>query len=147
WARTEPLNESSRAAFRLLPDLYGGREVLDRARQALPAYPELHAALDDIAAVMDANGGALSVDLADLRGYHYHSGIVFAAYHGGLANAIALGGRYDEVGKAFGRARPATGFSLDLRQWVRLAPEAPRESAILAPGATDAKLRERIAAL
>lgn len=141
------LNEKSRAAFLLLPELYGGREVLDRARQALPAYAEVHAALDDIAAVMDANGGALSVDLADLRGYHYHSGIVFAAYHGGLANAIALGGRYDEVGKAFGRARPATGFSLDLREWVRLAPETPRESAILAPYNTDAKLAERIAAL
>lgn len=147
WALTEPLNESSRAAFRLLPDLYGGREVLDRARQALPAYPELHAALDDIAAVMDANGGPLSVDLADLRGYHYHSGIVFAAYHGGLPNAIALGGRYDEVGKVFGRARPATGFSLDLRQWVQLAPEAPGANAILAPCVADAKLRERIDAL
>ena len=58
-------------------------------------------------------------DLAELRGYHYHSGVVFAAYAQGQPYAIALGGRYDEVGKAFGRARPATGFSMDLREAAR----------------------------
>jgi len=146
-ALVERLEPRSREAFLLLPELYGGREVLERARNALPAYPELRAALDDLEAVLNANGGPMGIDLADLRGYHYHSGIVFAAYHGGLANAIALGGRYDEVGKAFGRARPATGFSLDLREWVRLAPEAPPPKAILAPYSDDAKLRERIDAL
>jgi len=146
-ALVERLEPRSREAFLLLPELYGGREVLERARNALPAYPELRAALDDLEAVLNANGGPMGIDLADLRGYHYHSGIVFAAYHGGLANAIALGGRYDEVGKAFGRARPATGFSLDLREWVRLAPEAPLAKAILAPYSDDAKLRERIDAL
>ena len=146
-ALVERLEPRSREAFLLLPELYGGREVLERARNALPAYPELRAALDDLEAVLNANGGPMGIDLADLRGYHYHSGIVFAAYHGGLANAIALGGRYDEVGKAFGRARPATGFSLDLREWVRLAPEAPPAKAILAPYSDDAKLRERIDAL
>ncbi|MBX6393097.1 MAG: ATP phosphoribosyltransferase regulatory subunit, partial [Burkholderiales bacterium] len=137
-ALVERLEPRSREAFLLLPELYGGREVLERARNALPAYPELRAALDDLEAVLNANGGPMGIDLADLRGYHYHSGIVFAAYHGGLANAIALGGRYDEVGKAFGRARPATGFSLDLREWVRLAPEAPPAKAILAPYSDDA---------
>lgn len=57
----------------------------------------------------------LPFDLADLRGYHYHNGIVFAAYHPGLPSAIAQGGRYDGVGKDFGRARPATGFSMVAR--------------------------------
>jgi len=57
-------------------------------------------------------------DLAELRGYGYHSGVVFAAYTGGRSHAIAQGGRYDEVGRVFGRARPATGFSLDLRELV-----------------------------
>lgn len=147
-ALTQPLNETSRGAFMRLLDLYGGPEVLVRARESLPAYPEIGTALDDIAALIKAIGSSISIDLADLRGYHYHSGIVFAAYHGGLANAIALGGRYDEVGKAFGRARPATGFSLDLREWVKLAPREPRGSAILAPySGTDAGLHERIAAL
>ena len=63
-------------------------------------------------------------DLADLRGYHYHSGVVFAAYGAESPAALALGGRYDRVGEAFGRARPATGFSLDLRElaWHLPAP-------------------------
>src|SRR5258708_33165310 len=56
-----------------------------------------------------------SFDLAELRGYHYHSGVVFDAYCDGVSGPGARGGRYDEVGKAFGRARPATGFSIDLR--------------------------------
>lgn len=137
----------SREAFIHLPDLYGGPEIVARARALLPDYPDLRAALDDIEALVGVFGPALSIDLADLRGYHYHSGLVFAAYHGGMANAIALGGRYDEVGKAFGRARPATGFSLDLREWARLAPPEARPRSILAPHGADASLQERIAAL
>ena len=58
---------------------------------------------------------ALPIYLAELRGYHYHSGVVFDAYCDGVAGAVARGGRYDEVGKAFGRLRPATGFSIELR--------------------------------
>jgi ATP phosphoribosyltransferase regulatory subunit len=87
-------------------------------------------------------------DLAELRGYHYHSGVVFAAYTRGHPNAIALGGRYDEVGQAFGRARPATGFSLDLRELSSLAPLAEQPSRILAPYAPeDESLRLEIEAL
>ena len=56
-----------------------------------------------------------SFDLAELRGYRYHSGVVFDAYCKGVTGAVARGGRYDEVGRAFGRSRPATGFSIDLR--------------------------------
>jgi len=56
-----------------------------------------------------------SFDLAELRGYHYHSGVVFDAYCDGVTGVVARGGRYDDVGRAFGRARPATGFSIDLR--------------------------------
>ena len=89
----------------------------------------------------------MSIDLADLRGYAYHSGVVFAAYCKGLPNAIALGGRYDEIGKAFGRARPATGFSLDLRELVRVAPPLARPGTILAPHGSDAGLLAAIAAL
>jgi len=80
------------------------------------------------------------VDLADLRGYHYHSGVVFAAYAPGVASAVALGGRYDEVGKAFGRARPATGFSMDLRDLARTAPHEAEAAAIRAPHSNDAGL-------
>jgi len=92
----------------------------------------------------------LAVDLADLSGYHYYSGISFAAYSLDTvkaSGAIARGGRYDGVGKAFGRARPATGFSLELRSLAELTPAAPASPAIRAPWGDDAELREAIAAL
>jgi len=143
-ALTAPLAPPTRDALRLLPELYGGAEVLARAVGALPRYPEIGAALADLAALVRENGMTMGIDLADLRGYHYHSGVVFAAYGEGLPGAIALGGRYDEVGKAFGRARPATGFSLDLRELVRIAPPVARPGAILAPAAGDTALRAAI---
>ena len=90
----------------------------------------------------------LSFDLADLRGYHYHNGVVFAAYCPGFSSAIARGGRYDGVGKAFGRERPATGFSLDLRELARLAAAGLETGAILAPcSAANGALATSIAAL
>lgn len=144
---TEGLEAAARDALRLLPDLYGGSEALARARRELPAWPEIGEALASLEALLGDNGLTMSVDLADLRGYHYHSGVVFAAYASGLPNAIALGGRYDEVGKAFGRARPATGFSMDLREIARAAPRAARRGAILAPYDDDAALRRKIAEL
>src|SRR5262245_31658871 len=144
---TGSLDGSTRAALRLLPELYGGSDVLARAKEALPPYPEISAALDDLATLARENGGAMSIDLADLRGYHYHSGVVFAAYCKGLASAIAFGGRYDEVGKAFGRARPATGFSLDLRDVVRVAQHPVRRGAVLAPFARNPALAAAIEAL
>lgn len=104
-----------------LTQLYGGVEVLHTARQTLPDHPQIHAALDTLtllAEKIEGRGVEVAFDLAELRGYGYHSGVVFAAYTGGRSRAIALGGRYDEVGKVFGRARPATGFSLDLRELV-----------------------------
>ncbi|MCL4799102.1 MAG: ATP phosphoribosyltransferase regulatory subunit [Burkholderiales bacterium] len=148
---TASCDATTRDALRLLPELYGGAEVLERARRELPQWPEIGAALDALEALVADDGMAMSVDLADLRGYHYHSGVVFAAYCAGLPNAIALGGRYDEVGRAFGRARPATGFSMDLREVVRVAARRagpPRGvGAILAPFAQDAALATRIAEL
>ncbi|MEN9879863.1 MAG: phosphoribosyltransferase regulatory subunit [Pseudomonadota bacterium] len=111
-----------RQAILALPRLYGDRSVLDAARQVLPQVPAIHKALDDLnGLVSQAADLPLYIDLSDLRGYHYHSGIVFAAYCPGDTSAMALGGRYDGVGAAFGRARPATGFSLDLRELCRLA--------------------------
>lgn len=106
-----------------LTQLYGGVEVLHTARQTLPDHPQIHAALDTLSLLaekLSRQGVEVAFDLAELRGYGYHSGVVFAAYTGGRSRAIALGGRYDEVGKVFGRARPATGFSLDLRELVEV---------------------------
>ena len=114
---TAGLPASLADAFAALPQLYGDRAVLAEARVRLPALPAVVAALDTLEA-LDAElaGVAAAYDLAELRGYGYHSGVVFAAYTAGRSSAIAQGGRYDEVGKVFGRARPATGFSLDLRE-------------------------------
>ena len=99
----------------MLPSLYGGAEVLDEAEKKLPPLPEVKKALATLGKLAKACKFPASFDLAELRGYHYHSGVVFDAYCDGVAGAVARGGRYDEVGKAFGRARPATGFSIDLR--------------------------------
>jgi len=85
-----------------------------------------------------------SIRLADLRGYHYHSGMVFAAYHAGSHDAIALGGRYDDLGKSFGRARAATGFSMDLRQLYRLLPAQHCKLGICAPHSDDVALHDKI---
>jgi ATP phosphoribosyltransferase regulatory subunit len=105
----------TREALLLLPSLYGGVEVLDRAEKDLPALPEIKRALATLRKLAKACKFPASFDLAELRGYHYHSGVVFDAYCDGVTGAVARGGRYDEVGKAFGRARPATGFSIELR--------------------------------
>lgn len=127
-----------RSALLALPELYGDRRVLDSATQILPALPEIVAALSDLRRLADALADLpLSFDLADLRGYHYHSGVAFAAYCPGSPSAVALGGRYDEFGRTYGRARPATGFSMDLRELVRLSPDGEARGAILAPWPED----------
>jgi ATP phosphoribosyltransferase regulatory subunit len=132
-----------------LPELYGGAELLDAARSRLPALPEIHLALDVLQSLRRALPELpLSFDLADLRGYNYHNGVVFSAYCQGLPGAIAQGGRYDGVGEAFGRARPATGFSMDLRAVASLTADEKPASAVLAPGAAkDEALAARIASL
>jgi ATP phosphoribosyltransferase regulatory subunit len=118
---TGSMHKELHDAFMALTQLYGDIAVLAEARKRLPAMPEIAAALDDLEFLSDSlsgNGVEVAFDLAELRGYGYHSGMVFAAYSTSHSRAIALGGRYDEVGKIFGRARPATGFSLDLRELV-----------------------------
>ncbi len=130
------LDAVTREALLLLPELYGGPEVLATARARLPDYPELTAYLDALARIGRALNGdvkELCFDLAELRGYHYHSGVVFAAYAGNRPEAIARGGRYDEVGRAFGRARPATGFTMDLRELAEMANDDVRPLRVLAP--------------
>lgn len=131
-----PLPSSTRDALMLLPTLYGGNRVLIDAAKWLPDYPEIRTALNELSVVqqeMTSIVEDIAFDLADLRGYHYHTGIVFAAYVNGNSNAIALGGRYDEIGKAFGRARPATGFSMDLRDLSKLVKPTSYPKAISAP--------------
>ena len=144
------LDAGIQQALMALTDLNGGVTMLDKAESVLPKLPAIAKALADLRAVA-ANLSDLNVqvgfDLSELRGYHYHSGIVFAAYAQGYAGPLALGGRYDEVGIAFGRARPATGFSLDLRGVVTALAPASLAKAILAPVGNDKALLSEIEAL
>jgi len=128
-ALSAELAEPYRIAFGQLTDLYGPASMLARARGVLPALPGITQALDQLEAIAQALAGTveLSFDLAELRGDDYHTGLMFAAYAPGWSEALARGGRYDNVGARFGRARPATGFSLDLRDLIRVLPE--RDSA------------------
>jgi ATP phosphoribosyltransferase regulatory subunit len=117
---TAKLPAAWRDALVTLTSLYGpAEEALESARRRLPDIPAIAnalSALEALASTFARVVEALHVDLADLRGYHYHNGPIFSVFTAGEANAIGNGGRYDGVGKAFGRARPATGFTLDLRQ-------------------------------
>ena len=144
------LEQPMKQALMALTDLNGDAKVLDHAESVLPKLPKISKALTDLRAVAQ-NLSDLNVqvgfDLSELRGYHYHSGIVFAAYAQGYAGPLALGGRYDEVGIAFGRARPATGFSLDLRGVVTALAPASLSKAILAPQGNDKALLSEIEAL
>ncbi len=135
-ALADPLPADVRDALLKLTGLNGGVEVLEKAAQLLPQTDAIKNALTELKAVclaMADVGVTCSVDLSELRGYHYHSGIVFAAYAKGFKGPLALGGRYDEVGQIFGRARAATGFSVDLRGIVTALPPANMPTAILAP--------------
>ena len=139
---------SAAGELAVLTELNGGIAVLERARRVLPAkVAGALADLERLARACDAPGVEISVDLAELGGFDYESGLLFAAFVPGSPDAIARGGRYDEVGRSFGRARPATGFTMDLRQLARLSRVDARRKAILSPGTDDAALREVVARL
>jgi ATP phosphoribosyltransferase regulatory subunit len=137
-----------------LPRLFGGVAVLDDAQRILQPSPALHAALDSLRWLAShAQGMDVSIDLADLRGYAYYTGMRFALFahtsegRAGQALELARGGRYDEVGAVFGRNRPAVGFSLDLKELVAVVAPRPLVAAIRAPWGMDASLRQAIAEL
>lgn len=147
----DTIDEPWRSALLQLLELYGDAEtVLARARQYLPPIPSIEKALHDLtnlSKVAAAQVAHLQVDLAELRGYHYHTGAVFAAYIPDLAYAVAVGGRYDDIGKAFGRTRPATGFTLDLRALAGCVVQKTQMKAIIAPDDDDLFLQQKISEL
>jgi ATP phosphoribosyltransferase regulatory subunit len=140
---------AAREGLKALLQLYGDEQVLVDAEKVLPPLPGVQDSLQNLkwlASQISHRGDVkVSFDLADLRGYAYYSGIGFAIY--GQGAELARGGRYDEVGAVFGRNRPAAGFSLDLKELVRVLPPRPLRAAICAPWGEDAGLRAAIARL
>lgn len=131
-----------------LMHLYGDHSVLDEAKKLLPKLPQIDEALAHLKWLSSHLDTAnVSFDLADLRGYAYYSGAMFALYTQGATDAVARGGRYDEVGEIFGRKRPAVGFSLDIKTLSTVAPRPPLRAAIRAPWSEAADLRGAIASL
>ncbi|MEH6577513.1 MAG: ATP phosphoribosyltransferase regulatory subunit [Amphritea sp.] len=149
------LSESVIGHLAALPTLHGGREVIVKARERFAGVERsIIEALDYLDAVADRleqryPGLDLYFDLSELRGYNYHTGVVFAAYTPKYGQPVAKGGRYDEVGRDFGRARPATGFSADLKTLVELASSASAQvcPGVLAPVSDDPVLLETVANL
>lgn len=139
-----------------LAELNGDESVFAEARLALTAADQaVLAAVDRLEQTAEAVKARfpdtpLHVDLAELRGYRYHTGVVFAALVPGHGQEVARGGRYDEIGSAFGHARPATGFSTDLKSLLTLAGTSSGKTdmtAIRAPWSSDPELLALVKAL
>ena len=138
----------SRQALLELVQLYGDDKVLLEAEKVLPSSPTVRAALSNLRWLADhLNAAKVSFDLADLRGYAYYTGARFSIFTPGLSDALVRGGRYDAVGAVFGRTRPATGFSLDVKALVSVLAARPLRPAIHAPWREAAGLRLAIASL
>jgi ATP phosphoribosyltransferase regulatory subunit len=150
---TAAMPEPARGALRALATLYGPADAtLAAAREILPLLPDIASALDELGTLAAVEGtvDAIHVDLSDLRGYHYYTGAtfcVFAQDERGAVVECGRGGRYDGVGRAFGRARPATGFSMDLRRLASRAGGNGSKAVIVAPADGDAALARTIEAL
>lgn len=145
---TRGFDRSSREGLRALVDLYGDASVIARARGVLPSRPGITTALDNLDwLVGQLQHVMVSLDLADLRGYAYYSGVRFSIFSQSAVDAVARGGRYDAVGAAFGRNRPAVGFSLDVKALVSAVPPRPLHAAIRAPWSESDDARTAIADL
>lgn len=145
------VNDTHAQQLNALARLNGGHEVLERALELFAESPEIVAAIHHLQQLAQLVGArypeiGFYFDLGELRGYNYHTGVVFAAYSPRFGQALAKGGRYDQIGADFGRARAATGFSTDLKTLVMLALETQPafRAAILAPADTEASLLETI---
>ena len=136
----------------ILPTLAGSIEVLSAAKVALADAPgSVLAAIEQLEQIVTALGDSnvsIYLDLGEMPGYHYHTGVVFAAYVQGYGKALGNGGRYDHVGEAFGRSRPATGFAFDLKSLVTQGCAATSSvEGIFVPASDDPQCREQVALL
>ena len=145
---TKSFPAAARNSLLALVQLYGDAKVLDEAEKVLqPAIPISRALLNLKWLATQLGDVKVTVDLADLSGYAYYSGARFAIYAAGAPDALARGGRYDEVGAVFGRNRPAVGFSLDVKEVVSAVAPRPLKAAIRAPWGESASLHAAITRL
>ena len=147
---TQSLDKKNREALIALVSLYGDVNILKEADKVLPQDKAIKNALqflNRIDKALKESDITISYDLSDIRGYHYHNGLVFSVYADQCYSPIALGGRYDNIGSSFGRNRPATGFTMDLKNIVTLFPNGKKAKAILAPQGNDAGLQKAIETL
>lgn len=147
------IDSDIKAMLLKLPELNGGKDTINKARAVFSkANDDVKTALADLETIAEKltvrfPSLPISFDLAELRGYHYHTGVVFAAFVPSVGREIARGGRYDNIGAVFGRARPATGFSADLKLLSSLSKQScqvERRELIFAPHSDDVALNEKI---
>ncbi|UOF93487.1 MAG: ATP phosphoribosyltransferase regulatory subunit [Bordetella sp.] len=142
------INPKTSAALLLLPSLHGGVDIIHQAKEKLPKLQGISESLITLQILADSFPTVnLSIDLADVGSYGYHSGVTFAFYADGWHDALVIGGRYDNVSLAFGRLRKATGFSLDLRTLSSKLNSFEKIKAISAPWTQDPILSEKISYL
>jgi len=146
--------DSHKSAIAAMNQLHGDAQILQQAKSVLaPAGARMVVAINKLEALAEKLGKRLSnhqihFDLAEVRGYHYQNDLVFAAYDRASGAELARGGRYDNIGEAFGRARPATGFSADLKQLLKLSQlDSDTQPAIFAPLSDDPALDQIITEL
>jgi ATP phosphoribosyltransferase regulatory subunit len=147
---TQSLDKKNREALIALVSLYGDVNILKEADKVLPQDKAIKNALqflNRIDKALKESDITISYDLSDIRGYQYHNGLVFSVYADQCYSPIALGGRYDNIGASFGRNRPATGFTMDLKNIVTLFPNSKKARAILAPQSNDGGLQKAIETL
>jgi|AOMQ01.1.fsa_nt_gi ATP phosphoribosyltransferase regulatory subunit len=149
WLREHHCGTELSADFDVLSRLQGEFDVLEQARQRLGHHPAVCTALDDLHFVWGAlrvryPDLAIQCDLSEIHGHRYHTGLLFSLFGPQRGESLASGGRYDDIGVAFGRRRAATGFSLDLKPLLREIPAAERARQIWAPAGTDDLLWQSI---
>jgi ATP phosphoribosyltransferase regulatory subunit len=145
---TRDLPDASRQGLLALVELYGDEKVLLEAQKHIRQTPMVSQALANLKWLAShLDGAKVTFDLADLRGYAYYTGARFAIFSQAAGDALARGGRYDEVGAVFGRNRPAVGFSLDVKALIDAVPARPLRAAIRAPWGEASDLRMAIAKL
>jgi ATP phosphoribosyltransferase regulatory subunit len=144
------MDKKNRDALIALVTLYGDANILKEAEKVLPQDNAIKKALQFLNQIDNAlthQTIKISYDLSDIRGYQYHNGLVFSVFANNCYSPIALGGRYDNIGASFGRNRPATGFTMDLKNFVALFPNEKKAKAILAPQNNDPELQKAIESL